>query len=144
MFCKVLHFDTLFYNISICYNNDNCYLFLYVEFLAHLSWSWRLILVSLFLLKFFHCLPLLSIIVNFPHFHFLLQNTGPISTNLEHNIIGWRGLKFVQMKGRPIFKAKYIKLLKICWYIIQKNSYQKPFGQKSCHLIVWKLIPQVV
>ena len=47
---------------------------------------------------------------NFPHFHLLLQNHWVNFNQTWHkNILGWWGLKFVQMKGYRLFQGRYLR-----------------------------------
>ena len=49
---------------------------------------------------------------------FFSTTTGPISTKLgtKHHILGWKGFKFVQMKGPALFQGEIIvEIVKIHW-----------------------------
>ena len=75
---------------------------LYFNFLAHLSqrlkWAFLIKICLLSVVVF----VVVVVVVNFSHFHLLLQN------NLAQSILGWRGFKFVQMKGPTLFQGEII------------------------------------
>ena len=56
------------------------------------------------------------VVVNFSHFHLLLQN------HLAQSIIGSMGFKFVQMKGPNLFQGEIYKIVKIHLQNLKKRT----------------------
>ena len=54
---------------------------------------------------------------------------GQFQPNLAQSILGWRGFKFVQMKGHTLSQGEIIaKILKLYWKLL-KSSSSEPLGQ---------------
>ena len=80
---------------------DKCNTLHAFPFLAHLSWK----LKWAFLITFVHCPSVCKI------FTFSSSSQEPLvqfQPNLAQSILGWRGFKFVQMKGRAFFHGEII------------------------------------
>ena len=83
------------------------------------------------------CRPSFDLSVNFSHFHLLFivsssssspEPLGHFQPNLAQSILGWRGIKFVQMKGPALFQGEIITKEWKCIEEFERSS-PEPLGQ---------------
>ena len=86
--------------------------FRYVLFIAHLSWNLKWAFWS----PVIRCLSVRPSVCKLFTFSSSPEPLGQLQPNLVQNISGWRGFKFVQMKGHVLYKGE----IKINWQLLKK------------------------
>ena len=86
-------------------------------------------------------LVVLIVVVNFSHFQ----------PNLAQNILGWRGFKFVQIKGPASFQGEIIAkniltnlknlLLQNHWANFNQTWHKASLGEGNSSLFYWRALP---